>query len=312
MATSSKQSSQPFNLANPVFLAGKSGAACALALLAVSALGIPDLVTAAFVAVLCCSPGALLGLRLSFEQFAGSVVGGIFGTLAAALSMPQLLGVPLAVSLAILCTYAIGFSRGTVAASFTALFVQIVTFGDPLHTFGYRIEAVGVAAASAFVVNVAVSAFFYRSLFRRRLRKVSARVDELLEAAAEQGPSVMFSVFAALTQVEQELEQALRELSWRRNEHTAQHLRAMREELHWLRDYVHLIVDLEMGEPETPKEVLTFIAWLASPSGEAPALAGLRDATRTRLLQMLGAREAVRDAVGTRSQKPAVAKPPAS
>lgn len=232
-----------------------------------------------------------MGLRTSFEQLAGSLIGGGLGTLAAVLGLPQLVGVPLAVSLAILCTQLIGFSRGMVAASFTALFVQIVTFGDPLHTFGFRIAAVGVAALSAFVVNVAVSAFFYVPLFAKRLHKVDKRVAALLTQAVREGPGVMFPVFAALSQIDEELEQALRELSWRRNRATASKLLAMKAKLLWLRDYVHLIVDLEMGERTAPDEVLRFLAWLTAPEGEAPDLGGPRSATRTRLLQMLAARD---------------------
>ncbi len=230
-----------------------------------------------------------MGLRTSFEQLAGSVVGGGLGTLAVILDLPQPVGVPIAVTLAVLFTHLIGFYRGAIAASFTALFVQIVTFGDPLHTYGYRLEAVGIAAVSAFVVNVAVSAFFYKSLFRRRLVKVSERVDELVALAASQGPAVMFPVFAAMNQVDEELGQALDELSWRRNDATAAVLKKLRVELLWLRDYVHLIVNLEMGEAESSEEVLTFIAWLATREGDAPPLSGERAATRTRLLQMLEA-----------------------
>lgn len=281
---------QGSSLTSPYLLAGKFGASCALALLAAMALSIPDLVTAAFVAILCCSPGALMGLRTSFEQLAGSIIGGSFGTLAAIAALPQTAGVPAAVALAVLCTHLIGFSRGAIAAAFTALFVQIVTFGDPLHTFGYRLAAVGVAAVSAFVVNVAISAFFYESLFRKRIERVSLRVEELVAVAAEDGPAVMFPVFAAISQVTAELEQALRELAWRRNEATAAVLQDMREELLWLRDYVHLIVNLEMGETTAPKEVLTFIGWLAAPEGEMPPLTGERATTRTRLAQMLAAR----------------------
>jgi hypothetical protein len=287
MASTSKIPLRQFSLTNPFVLAGKFGAACALALLSSVALGIPDLVTAAFVAVLCCSPGALMGLRTSFEQLAGSVLGGGLGTMAVILDLPQLLGVPLAVTLAVLATHLVGFYRGAIAASFTALFVQIVTFGDPLHTFGYRLEAVGVAALSAFIVNVAISAFFYRSLFAKRLGRVSARVDELVARAAVDGPAVMFPIFAAMSQVDEELQQALDELSWRRNDVTAAVLEEMRAELLWLRDYVHLIVNLEMGESEASPEVLAFISWLANEDGDAPELSGERSATRARLLQML-------------------------
>ena len=287
MATSSKAARVGFSLTDPFFLAGKSGASCALALLIVDALSVPDLVTAAFVAILCCSPGALMGLRTSLEQLTGSALGGLFGTLAAVLALPLVAGVPLAVTFAILGTYAIGFSQGTVAAAFTALFVQIVTFGEPLHTFGYRLEAVGIAALSAFIVNVAVSAFFYRSLFRKRLRKVQGRVDELVALAAEQGPGVMHSVFAVLSQLDLELSQALRELSWRRNESTSEILRTMRADLVWLRDFVHLIVDLEMTARKSPDEVLSFMSWLRERKGEAPAVSGQAVTTRARILQIL-------------------------
>jgi hypothetical protein len=156
-----------------------------------------------------------------------------------------------------------------------------------LHTFGYRLEAVGVAALSAFVVNVAVSAFFYKSLFRKRLARVTGRVDELVKLAGSQGPAVMFPIFGAMNQVDEELQQALRELSWRRNEATAAALEKMRLELLWLRDYVHLIVNLEMGETLASEEVLAFISWLPKRVGDAPELSGERTATRTRLLQML-------------------------
>lgn len=287
MANSAKAKGGSFSLSNPFFLAGKAGAACALALLASMTLSAPDLVTAAFVAVLCCSPGALMGLRTSFEQLAGSALGGAFGTLAVMSELPLVAGVSLAVTLAILCTHAIGFARGTVAAAFTALFVQIVTFGQPLDTFGYRMEAVGIAALSAFVVNVAVSAFFYQSLFRKRLQKAKGRVDELLIQAGEHGPGVMYSVFALLTQLEVELSQAMRELSWRRNESTKAVLEEMRTELLWLRNYVHLIVDLELCAEDQPEELLDFLRWLKETAGPAPALSGAAAATRDRILAML-------------------------
>ena len=67
-------------------------------------------------------------------------------------------------------------------------------------------------------------------------------------------------------------------------------MKGMRQQLLWLRDYVHLIVNLEMGVATAPPEVLAFIGWLADPKGEMPELAGERATTRTRLSQMLDAR----------------------
>lgn len=277
-----------FSLTNPVFLAGKSGAACALALLMAAVLNVPDTVTASFVAVLCCAPAALMGLRTSAGQLVGSIIGGLFGTLAAYLDLPELAGVPLAISFAILCTHAIGFHQGTVVAAFTALFVQLVSFGDPFITFMYRIEAVGIAALSAFVVNVLVSAFFYRSLFRKRVRRSRERLVSLVHLASEQGPSVLHGFFGVTTQLNAELDQAVRELAWRGNEKTAGELRALQEEAIWLRDYAHLLVDLEFAWSEEEEEgIRKFLAWLPLRRGEAPPLSGTATATRLRILEHL-------------------------
>lgn len=130
-------------------------------------------------------------------------------------------------------------------------------------------------------------AFCYQSLFRKRLSKVRGRVDELVALAVEQGPGVMHSVFAALTPLNLELDQALRELSWRRNESTRKVLSDMRAELQWLRDYAHLIVDLETAAPSGSAEVHRFLAWLADRAGQAPALSAWAKPTRERIIEML-------------------------
>ncbi len=286
-AVPTSKSLPAFTLTNPVFLAGKAAAACALALFVVQLLHIPDMVTASFVAVLCCSPAALMGLGVSFEQLAGSIIGGIFGTAGVYFALPQGVGVPIAVGLAILCTHYIGFYRGTVAASFTALFVQIVSFGDPLETFGYRIAAVCIAATSAFVVNVAVSSFFYQSLFRKRLRKMQERIRQLSEVAAVQGIAPMHSLFASLSQLNLEMAQARRELEWRRDHKTGEVLQGLHSELIWMRDYVHLVVDLAyvtVGEKESLQH---FLSWLVRQEGPPPPLPKTAQPTRTRLIEHL-------------------------
>lgn len=271
-------------------MAGKAGASCALAILLVRVLRVPDVVTATFVAILCCSPAALMGLRTSFEQLTGSALGGVWATLAVYCALPLEIGVPLAVTCALLSTYAIGFYGGTVAAAFTALFVQIVSFGDPLQTFGYRLEAVGIAGLSAFVVNVFISAFFYEGLFARRLGKVRTRLQELLRLAGSQGIGVMHPLFAVVTQLDGELEQALSELAWRRNEATSKALRAIRGEVVWLRNYVHLLVDLELTTPGQDEEIKAFLRWLPERDGEAPPLSGESASTQKRILAHLATR----------------------
>lgn len=289
MARASSQ--KVFSLTDPVFLAGKAGAASALALLMAASLGVPDKVTASFVAVLCCAPAALMGLRTSAGQLVGSVIGGLSGTLAA-FALPEIVGVPLALTVAILCTHAIGFHQGTVVAAFTALFVQLVSFGGPLATFTYRIEAVAIAALSAFVVNVLVSAFFYKSLFRKRLRRAQKRLKVLIEDATEQGPAALHSFFSVTTQLNAELAQAVRELAWRGDDQTAIRLRQLQAEAIWLRDYAHLLVDLEFSFAGQGAAIRDFFSWLSRQDGPAPALSGPAALTRIRILEHLATRPA--------------------
>jgi|CXWL01.1.fsa_nt_gi uncharacterized membrane protein YgaE (UPF0421/DUF939 family) len=199
-----------------LFQAGKSGMACFLALLLDAWLSNPDHVTSTFVAVLCISPVVLLGIRRARDQVAGSLLGGVWGTALAALGLAPLVGVPLAVAGGVLSSHALGFSRGTAIAAFTALFVQIVPRGGPLATFGVRLLAVGIGVAAASAVNVVVSAFAYRSIFERRLRQAEATVAALLVAAAREGPAAAHAGFGLIDELETELELAHGELTVRR------------------------------------------------------------------------------------------------
>lgn len=276
-----------FTLTNPVFLAGKSAAACAMALLLVQGLGIPDMVTASFVAVLCCSPGALMGLRTSVDQLVGSVLGGVFGTLGAVLELPTALGVGLAVGLAVLCTHRIGFHRGTVAAAFTALFLQIVSFGEPLQTFGYRLEAVGIAGLSALVVNVAASSLFYGPLFKKRLSRLTAHIDALLRKAAHEGPAALVAAFPHITELRAQLGQAQKEVGWRGNAAAEAELAQIAARVARLQDIVHLSVNLEYSLPGDSRELREFLGWLPEQKGPAPELPEPAGQTRARILAIL-------------------------
>ncbi|MEM8996230.1 MAG: hypothetical protein AAGF23_15690 [Acidobacteriota bacterium] len=99
------------------FLAGKAAAACAVALLIDGLTGNPDHVSSTFVAVLAVSPVVLMGLRRSFDQIAGSALGGLLGAGAMLAGLDLGVGIPVAVGLSILAAFALGFGRGyTVAA----------------------------------------------------------------------------------------------------------------------------------------------------------------------------------------------------
>jgi hypothetical protein len=232
-----------------------------------------------------------MGLRTSADQLVGSVLGGVFGTLGAMLALPHAVGVPVAVGLAILSTHSIGFHRGTVAAAFTALFLQLVSFGDPLHTFGYRLEAVGIAALSAFVVNVAASSLFYEALFAKRLRRLRQHIDTLLYRAAEHGPAELVVAFPFITELALQLRQATRELRWRGNAQAEARLAEVAAKVDWLQDLVHLAVNLEYSLSSTDPDLRKFLAWLPEQEGPAPSMPQPAAQTRDRILALLDAGE---------------------
>ena len=274
----------PRNPASRLFLAGKAAAACALALAVDAASGNPDHVTPTFVAVLSVSPVVLLGLRRSFEQIAGSLLGGLWGTAAALSALRLEIGIPAAVGAAILSCFLVGYGRGFPVAAFAAIFVQAVPRGGPLETLEIRLIAIATGAAAAFVVNVAVSSVAYRRIFRRRLHYAEATVSKLLVTAAAEGPLGVSPGFPVLAELETQLEIARRELRWRRSRHAESWLAGISYRTAVLRRLLHLVLDLsylleEHGLP--PDAAQPWLRWLVSPGGAEPEVpAPLVETTR--------------------------------
>lgn len=263
----------PRNPLSRLFLAAKATAACGLALLADAVTGNPDHVTSTFVAVLAVSPVVLMGLRRSLDQVVGSLVGGAWGTAALLAGLGLGGGIPLAVGAAVLTAFLLGFERGYTVAAFTALFVQAVPRGSPLETLEVRLLAVATAAASAFAVNVALSAAAYKSIFRRRLRYAEATASALLVRAAEQGPAVARAGFPVLATLEEEILLALEELRWRRARGTETWLLGILERVRTLRRLLHLVLDLvyRLDEEGLPGDAMQpWLRWLIGEGGREP------------------------------------------
>ena len=253
------------------FLAGKAAAACAVALLIDGWTGNPDHVSSTFVAVLAVSPVVLMGLRRSFDQIVGSGLGGLLGAGAMLAGLELGVGIPLAVGLSILASFALGFGRGYTVAAFSALFVQAVPWGDVFSTLEVRLLAVTTAVVSAFIVNTVISAAAYESIFRRRYRLAQAAVSSLLVRAAEQGPAVVQEGFPMLATLEYELDLAIGELRWRRA--TDSCVFHLRERVGLLRRLLHLVLDLvyRLEEEELPPDSLQpWLQWLIARGGEEP------------------------------------------
>ncbi len=263
----------PRNPMSRLLLAGKAAAACALALAFDAVSGNPDHVTSTFVAVLSVSPVVLLGLRRSFEQVVGSLLGGLWGTAAALAGLAPGAGIPAAVGAAIVSCFLVGFGRGYTVAAFAALFVQAVPRGDPLATLEVRLLAVATAALAAFLVNVLASSVTYRNIFRRRLRYAEATVSKLLVAAAEHGPRVALAGFPVLAELETLLEMAHSELHWRRSRRAASWLAGVSDRTATLRRLLHLVTDLShlLEENGLPADAAQpWLNWLIHPGGAEP------------------------------------------
>lgn len=274
----------PRNPWSRVFLAGKAAAACALALAFDAWTGNPDHVTSTFVAVLSITPVVMLGLRRSFEQVIGSLIGGACGTAAALSGLAITGGLPLAVGTSILLCFLVGFGRGYPVAAFSALFVQAVPRGGPIETLEVRLLAVATAALSAFIVNTLVSSVAYRGIFRRRLRFAEATVSKLLVEAAEHGPEAVRAGFPLIAELETQLEIARAELELRRSRAAALWLAGLSGRAGVLRRLLHLVLDLSylLEEADLPEGgAQQWLRWLVHPGGAEPEVPEpLRETTR--------------------------------
>lgn len=275
-----------------LFLAGKALLACLATLLLDELVGNPDHVSSTFVAVLSVSAVALAGLRTGVAQLAGSALGGVWGTLAALAGLPHWVGVPAAVALAIVTAFAVRAGAAYPIAAFTALYLVLVPQGTPLQTLGIRLLAVASGVVGGLLVNVAVSALSYRRIYVHRLAAVEDEVRALLPAAARAGPDAAERGFDRLAALQGDLDEALRELRWRRARATHAAVRELWWRVERLRAALHLACNfgLVAREEEIPAaDVAPFARWLGAPAGSPPPVPEPLAAPARRLLGALEA-----------------------
>lgn len=263
----------PLALVNPLAVAIKAGAATALALGLSKLLGNPDLVSAAFVAVLCTSPTVMMGLRQARDQLAGGLLGAVLGVGASLGGAPAHLGVPVAVSLGVGASFGFGMPQGYTAAAFSALFVQLVPMGDEGETLWVRVVALTIAATSGFAVNLLVSSHAYRFIFVRRLRRVEAHADKLLAEAPANGPRSVHPAFALVGQLERELEQTSSELRWRGNQRDLEWIEKVAARVEAIHHLLHLVWDLGLlcdAHDVPEREVAPLLDWARCGDGPRP------------------------------------------
>lgn len=262
------------NLIGVFFLSFKAAIACFLALVLNHAVGNPDHVSSTFIAVLTVSPIVLLGIRRAIEGFVDSVVGGLWGTLANLLSLSIWSGVPIAVFLAIISSFLLKMPLGYPVAAFTALYVVIVPWGDPLMTFQVRLVAVLTGAFSGLLANLLISAMLYRKILNRQLNQVEQSIREILPHTVTNGVDMRAEEsFAALAALQGEVKLALEELRWRKSKEVETKITSMWWRIENLRYLLHLTCGLGYGIQEgtfQKDKLVDFIGWLKEPIGEPP------------------------------------------
>ena len=228
-----------------------------------------------------------LGMRKAFEQAAGATVGGAWAAAALVSGVPLWVGVPVAVAGAAVTWLSLRrgeLGSGFAAAAFTALFVQLVPFGDVGDTVAVRGVAVATGSLSGFLVNVLVSGAFSRSIFARRVSLAREHVARHLGTAVVGGPEAIGSVFSVLAELDAELETAIEELRWRRAP-DRKHLKERRREVRALRHLAHIASEVHyslQSLPDRDAATQRVLAWLADPASldanAGPAVVRLREA----------------------------------
>jgi hypothetical protein len=261
-------------LAHPFYIALKSSLAALLALTGVELLGIPDRLSATFVAVVCISPTVYSGLRRGLDQLGASAPGGVV-TWAAAQLLPRPAALTVALFVVVYVAFRVGLARGVLVASFTVLYVLLIPGPNPTLVLEYRLASVAVGVVSALAMNLAVSALSYRSVFRRRL--VIARTSvadqwEQLAVALEQTQAqrdvlkvrALFEpTFPLLRHLYEELSDAVQE-SRLRGGKPRQRLENALEATHQLLAVAHYGKDLALRLERETAEFPNAAAWAKS------------------------------------------------
>lgn len=275
-----------------VYLAAKAALACGLAMLLDRLVGNPDSVSSTFVAILSISPVVLIGVRLAWSQLLASALGGLWGALALALSVPALLAVPLAVGLAIVTAYLSRVAAAYPVAAFTALYLVLVPRATPLETLEVRLLAVTVGAVAGFVVNVTISSLFYRPIFRDRVARAERATRAMLADAARVDDAATDRGFARLTHLLSSLHQAKVELTWRHAADRAATIAALEARVEQLRYLLHLSCRLGYQARETGLDdhrLEALAAWLRQPSATPPDVPPPLEPTLRRMVSTLDA-----------------------
>lgn len=213
-------------LGNVPFLVGKAALAVTAAYALARELVPRDLLSATFVAMLCVSPTVYTGLKRGAAQLFASALGGLAALAVSAALGPGPLSLGLSVALGLGAAFLCGFARTYAVAGFTVLYVSMLGHGD-LDAYGVRLASVVLGVGVAALVNLLVSASFYRGIFGRRVgiaAQAAAGPLALLAGAVEardaarlrEADLALGPVFRLLADLRDEFQDLRRELTLRK------------------------------------------------------------------------------------------------
>eukprot|EP00768_Dysnectes_brevis_P005794 gnl/Dysnectes_brevis/4335_a5774_553.p1 GENE.gnl/Dysnectes_brevis/4335_a5774_553~~gnl/Dysnectes_brevis/4335_a5774_553.p1 ORF type:complete len:323 (+),score=66.51 gnl/Dysnectes_brevis/4335_a5774_553:46-1014(+) len=127
-----------------------------------------DHVSSTFIAVCSTSPAVLLGIKMSITTMSGVIFGALVSSPFLFSSVNIHISLPLAVFVTLLVSHTVTFIDPT-AAVFSALFLQLVSYGTPLNTIATRIIAPAMGVAAAIIVNVIISAVGIVNIYEGKL-----------------------------------------------------------------------------------------------------------------------------------------------
>jgi len=266
---------QELSLENVYFLAIKSGFACSLAYLLDILIGNKDHLSSVFVAMLCVSPTILMGLKRSWAQLTGSLMGGVTATILLFFDMPQIVSLFLSVTLAIFLAVSFKQWLGYQVAGFTALYILVLPGGTPLATLEARMVALLIGSFSGFIINLTISSLDYRRIFTKKILVIEKVISKLLVEAVEKGPGHLRQGFNFTSKLEQEMHIAWGELKVRRSSKSLKEINQLWERLHQYSHFLHLIIALDYLSEEIEvdiKKVKLYLKWLCNKEGDPPRL----------------------------------------
>jgi len=186
----------------------------------------------------------------------------------------------------------------TISAAFSALYVVLVMYDNPVNTLVVRLKALAVAVVAAMIVNILTSVFYYKKVFMHKVIYVEAMtIYSLGKLHLQPIIAMQAQVFYELEMVKKELSSKIYFLQFFKN--IEKEVEDMKSQVRRLQYLIHLYKHIvyQVLYPDTQEEryyAKQFIKWLGSLHlyqqylGDAPA--ELREAlepTSTHLLEVL-------------------------